>query len=467
MSFDECVGVVFIHRHGARGVVGSTLRKLLSVGAHAGGNAASGWAVDELEEMTPVGLEQMRELGRWLALRYLPGLGCGSASRFVQAPPKWRSSTTKRVVDSGSALMTALAEALPSVAVPSAPAPYRSDAEVDFVFRNWHTDGGYLSAIRELRESAGMAAAAVKVRSELDALYGALLGAAPSLEEGALHDSTGDAALGRRLFQCTYLLELLSCEMYWPATAAALRNGLVARPSDVEEAALMPPAAGRGAGATVGVAGPPTSCIGGGGHDATSSSTPPGRLKANLLRRLSPQREQWLRSTARWVWEQRFLASTLTRPFGGVLGGAIVAEALVDLGAAAAVDRVVPGVPTLSVYSAHDYTLLSILAALRVAHHPAACIEFGAFIAFELWRPIGEKGTTGASVTIRMCADPFSSAREGLPTALSTAGMHTVCEGVAFSALTNMAQKWPTWKPEGEIAAPGPLAPSESPFEQE
>jgi len=436
---DTCLGVILIHRHGARGLVRSSAASLCAHGSRASGNAAAGWAEAELEEMTTVGTEQMRQLGRWLALRYLPGVGggTGGAARLLREPPKWRSSLTPRVVQSGSALLEALSEALPGTCVPSTPAPYRSDAETDNVFRSWHSDESYLAAIRALRGSEGMASAALKGRKELDALYAILLGAASPEEVGVPLDGNDDAALGRRLFQITYLVELLSCEMHWPATAAALRNGLVTRACNEEGAGAF--ASGSSSSA------PPASEM--------PPPPSPGCVKATLLRRLSPAREAWLRGAARWVWEQRFLTSTLTRPFGGVLGGAIVAEALADLTAAALAAGSSGGgggggggTPTLAIYSAHDYTLLAILAALRCARHPEECIGFGAFITMELWRPAGALGTSGAYVNIKMCADPFASAAEGNPTSLSTAGMHTVCDGVALGALNDMARKWPAWE---------------------
>lgn len=544
----ECVGVAVCFRHGARGLVSTSAASLRG---HEPGDAHAcsprAWADSEMEHLSAVGDEQMRQLGRWVGRRLVPRLagGAARAGAWAARGVKWRSSPVPRVVDSGRAALEGLVEEGPfrGAAVPSAPQAYRDASEAEFVFRNWHADPAFLAATRELRRSDGLKQAALKVRSELDALWGALAGRPPPAaaagrgvsvdveggpppaaaaggapsprtaeavaaelagaaatlrgiaaddapspspspraaasaavtggagagdEAGAAAPGAGaeeeddDDALARRLYQTTYVSELWACEANWPATAVAIRNGLLAPGGDSN---------GQSA-ATATVAGP----------------LPPGGVKATLLRRLSPASEAFMRATARWVWEQRFLASPFTKAFGPAIGGALVAEMLGDLAAAASVGGGGlagssgsgggcggGGAPLLSLYSAHDYSLLSMLAALKVARHPDRCVGFGAFIVLEAWRD-GGGGSSGApgvvphaaagprsrhpgvSVTARICVEPFPCARDGRPSELHPEDCAVLFEGVSLDSLLELAARtFPRWDAAlgAAVAAPG------------
>jgi hypothetical protein len=494
----ECVAVAVVFRHGARGLVRSSadgLRSHAPAGAEPGAHACASWSADDMEHITTVGTEQMRQLGRWLGLKYLPRTA-GSPDRlareFLAVPPKWRSSIVPRVVESGHAVLEGLRETLPPGSpLPTAPAPYACDDEADFVYRNWHRDADYMAATRALRTSEGMVSAALKARRELEGLYGALCGvvqaeaaavaaaasaasSSPSLSaaaadavaaemEGAtvtldgLAAADGDAiadaldrdpdeqALARQLYQATYVKELWDCEAHWPATATALRNGLIA----------------------------PGDCSASSSADTVNACTP-GGVKAALLRRLGRDGEAFMRRAARWVWEQRFLASPITaKPFAGAMGGAVVAEILGDLAAAAAAAAAssggAPPPPRVALYSAHDYTLLSILGALKVAKHPGGgsgsssdgCIGFGSFMVVEAWRPAaaGHASRTGVRgahpgvwVTVRFLPDPFPRARDGYPTDLVTSDLAPVVDGASLDGLLALADRWPKWTPQAPRA---------------
>lgn len=471
----ECVGVAICFRHGSRGLVSSsasTLRKYDNNDQHALNERL--WDSSEMEHLTEVGRAQMSNLGRYFGAKLLPRTASGALEDFKARPVKWRSSLVPRVIESGKCAMGGLRETTGASGIPSEPQPYSSNAEAEFTLRNWHVHEGYVAATAQLRTCDSMKSAALKVRQELDDLYGALTGKLPpgapvpaitprtaesvatelagaavtlngiaaddnAIAE-ALDNDEDDDALARRLFQSTYICELWACESNWPATAVALSNGLIA---------------------------PGDRAYGGG---ETFGATPAGPLaagsvKATLLRRLSPENEAFMRKAARWVWEQRFLASPLTKPFGPTIGGALVREMLEDLAAATTAlgaardgrggDR---SVPRLALYSAHDYSLLSMLAALKVSAHPDKCVGFGSFIVLEAWRDAGAAGATGAaasgrgrfpgvSVTARMCTEPFPYAREGRPAELCAADTAVLFEGVSLESLLEMAQRWPAYVP--------------------
>jgi hypothetical protein len=152
-------------------------------------------------------------------------------------------------------------------------------------------------------------------------------------------------------------------------------------------------------------------------------------------------------ASAHWVWNQRFFSHTAVRGFGKTIGGALLREVTHDLAAAAAAS---PGGPPLAVYSGHDYTILALLAALRLPSHPSGCIGFGAFMTFELWRDDsaaggGDRGGgndhSGLSVTVRLCANPFPHAASGKPTEL-VAALEPVVEDVSLSSLLAMVDKY-------------------------
>ena len=136
--------------------------------------------------------------------------------------------------------------------------------------------------------------------------------------------------------------------------------------------------------------------------------------------------------------------------------------------------------PRLSLYSAHDYSLLSMLAALKVDTHPPRCVGFGAFIVFEAWREVGgvnEAGGVaaaaaaarprsrhpGVSVTARICVEPFPAARDGRPSELHPEDSAVLFEGVALDSLLELAARtFPRWDAAtGAVVPPAGAAPAE------
>jgi hypothetical protein len=339
------------------------------------------------------------------------------------------------VVESGRAFLQGFSGGrLPHDVDPQA---YDSDAAADLVFRRWYLDKDFIAATAEVRRSAEVERAAAAVSGKLDSLYSALTGEPPAqagadtddgsaavvAAEGAEKANTlaaataapTDASLARKLFLTTYIKELLDCELNHPPTALAMANGLLRQAEPGAPAAAESLAA-----CTV--------------QD----------VKATLWSRLRPEDEAFMLASARWVWDQRFFSHRAVRGFGKTIGGALLREVVHDLAAAADARG---GGPPLAVFSGHDYTILALLAALRLPSHPSGCIGFGSFMIFELWRDdSGAAGSGGGgsgrlSVTVRLCTNPFPHASSGKPTEL-VAVLEPVVEDVALSGLLSMVEKY-------------------------
>ena len=519
MSSSECVGIAVVFRHGARGLGRSSRKFLRSHEQRTDSHACAAWADHELEHITSVGIEQMRQLGLYVGSEYVPRILTPAAVEAVRSTsPVWRSSIVERVRESGRAFLSGLSDGLPGIPVPSAPKEYSCDDETDFLFRNWCRDSRWLDAIDQLRASDEIRSAAVAQREELISLYTALTGAAAeataagsdedvaaalrgiasskderadegrscSLEGGSATDadrtisgavliggpSDDDDDLALKLFHTTYMKELLDCERHWPATAAAL-------------------------GSTSGISKPSPRL-----NDGSAAADDGSGVKCALHSRLSPVDEAFLCRSANWVWERRFLSSPITQQYRGLVGGPLVREVLQHLLASAsasaassfAASSAAPAPSLLSLFSLHDYTLFSMLGALRMPHLPATPMGFGGFLLFECWRdapagtdtaPAAAGGIAGAaaadiearhpglSVTLKACLDPFPLARNGSPTQLCVSlagpealgdppsaagtgtGLQTLFERVSMASLLSLAQAWPVWAPMEGYKPPG------------
>jgi hypothetical protein len=76
---------------------------------------------------------------------------------------------------------------------------------------------------------------------------------------------------------------------------------------------------------------------------------------------------------AQWVWEKRFFMPG----FGEILGGKLLREIMKDCDN----DNI-----KFCIYSAHDYTILSLLAALGNDKYIGGCLGFGSFLLFEIYK---------------------------------------------------------------------------------
>ena len=128
--------------------------------------------------LTEVGREQMRAVGRYLATRY------GAVAR--RAKLEWHSSAVERCVESGSLVGAGLVEALGAGAWPAAPVTY----EPDDVFRAWNLpDTPYKRMVAALPGTAEFGARAGAAQPALGAVLGKL-GCVQAPEEQQLLWST-------------------------------------------------------------------------------------------------------------------------------------------------------------------------------------------------------------------------------------------------------------------------------------
>ena len=434
-KFLRSVAIVF--RHGSRGFTQSSRTALLKHGSASPQHACLEWSDAELEHITEVGSAQMRALGGWFATRFARTV----KTRKIGAPLKWRSSLTPRVVESGRIFLEGAAGAGVGVFgdLPGEPSAYGSDADADAVFRNWHVDPTFLAATATVKSSEEVRTTAQSVAGPLHRLYAALSGVPavaadtavlpavatcalpphlsppPAAAAAAAASADSSSQLAVQLFQTTYVKELFDCEVFWPETSAALRDNVALEAKSYTAQTDAPPVPG---------------------------------VKANLLSRITPGDEAFMLSAAAWVWEQRFFRHSAVRNLGRRIGGALLQELLADCAT---------GDVPFSAYSAHDYTLLALLAALKVPKHPSLCVGFGSFMLFETYEamvprappprssgPASSFTHRNATVTIRMCAEPFPMARAkaGYPSDLDVTGLETVAEDVSLDSLLHLVRSW-------------------------
>jgi len=94
--------------------------------------------------------------------------------------------------------------------------------------------------------------------------------------------------------------------------------------------------------------------------------------RCHMTSKLSTEEIKKIDKLSHWVWEQRFFAPH----FGPRIGGKLLKEIVHDLSF---------GQHFVSVYTAHDYSLLALLSALGKDHYPGNILSFGAFILWELY----------------------------------------------------------------------------------
>lgn len=440
--------LVIVFRHGARGPTNSGLRKLAGAftcgrrdAAASPRHAVHEWQPSELEHTTSVGDEQMRLLGKYAAQmtqHALPTMF--SAISSGSFTPTWRSSIVPRALRSGREFWAGFASVAPSDAsLPTEPIPYASHAVTDAIYRPWESHAPWRAACAALSRSVTFQRAALKVRDRLERIEAAIVGGASHVEssggdEGAVDgpfadmildgedgpksvvrpsdadavagDDADDVHLASLLYHTTYAWESLECERAWPSTALALRNG--------------------------------------GAYGVVASP------RCALTQRLSSGDAAFLQHAATWTWDQRFFGDAGARSHALAIGGALLRQVVMELA---------DTTQAFTVHSAHDFSILATLAAMRVKKHPPGSLGFGAFLVFECWEeaapaaPASEADDSGAtearvfdparaSVDVRICTQPFPHVAEGYPLHF-VPHMHNVVADVSLAALQHVVAKVP------------------------
>lgn len=129
-------------------------------------------------------------------------------------------------------------------------------------------------------------------------------------------------------------------------------------------------------------------------------------------------------SLALWVWEQRFLHSGFNCEMGGRMSVDLVESALnTDF--------------SLNIFSGHDYTLLSVLAALNVVDKFENATGFGAYLLLEVW----ENSDKELIVKIIYNPDPFRcSDGQSVDMTVVNEGHEVVLKEVAVAELLSLVQ---------------------------
>lgn len=483
----EVVSSVVVLRHGARAVSRNAFAALRSW--ESGGEACG--AVDQwarhLDRLSMTGSQQMHRLGEWLTGEYLSGRGGEEMRNAVlsgdPAALAWFSSPVDRVVRSGSAFWAGCraASRVPvgrPIACPEVPAPMLRNGEdaSDELTRPWAHSPAYTEAMTAWKRGPQLAARASKLGKQLEVLHSRALGlgseqqleaASPTVTDATSRPETplrsdGSESVGvgsleagpLRLYQTTYLLEVMECERYWTA-------------QDDDKAV---------AGAAPEPGGGDSAVAAGSGADARPATLPRSvlpRMGASLW----PRQHHSVAELSRWVWEARFFskqAAGLGRPLlgrvFGWLGDAAAASSVAAAGPAGAGSAggagALPNAARITTVSAHDYTLLSLLAALRVGSYPSRVVAFCAFLLFELrrWKPLAGSGETETrwTIDVYLNTEPFPFARgpEGGPkaaTQLSTAHMERIISDLPLESAQYLVGNTAPARPASGYGAMGTL----------
>jgi hypothetical protein len=406
----KIVAAALIFRHGARCMTEIGIDRLSIFPSNTGGaNITHEWPPSQRDSITEIGVQQVGTLGRWFA-QYVV------FQQLATATFKWRSSLATRVLESGRSLFAAMKLVLPASSLPVEPSAYPCDADAQEVFCRWNVDPEYRAYVLAMETSEQIQRAAFMVRKRLEDVYGCLLGRDISSDR-----EDDDLDLARKLFRITYVKELLDCEVAWPATSLAIKNSPRPTPaagvhaqddSDLESAlprvsrhapSMLREAYEYGCGADIVVI---------------------PDVKNSLLQRMTPELELFVGSAAWWVWDQRFFAPNAMTKWGNVLAASLLREILMDFRTQS---------HHVSVYAAHDYTILSILAALRIRKGPPVCLGFCAFMLFECSEEDGQ-----LLLCIKACFAPFPHARAGRPTEFTVSDMVTIVDDIPLVSLEHI-----------------------------
>ena len=351
-----------VFRHGARGPGRSELKPFLDTDVEAQ------WAPEDIEELTAVGREQMRAVGRWFASYLLQGDGAsllqGDGDTIALA---WGSSRVQRTVDSGACFLEGLKGEFAARQPKERRIDYGSDEATDDRFKAWN--GGEFRKAFDAQVSDGDGdvgkAFASRARESCD-----LIRALCTRHGQATPPADATTDLVKLLRWMCYFHCMIEAERFWPTTATAGERG-------------------------------------------------------KLRSALSSEEIEGVEEMARWVWQRRFHTSG----WGAVIGGTLLADLLRDLrlglrvgegnrssscsssssSSSSGNSEEGGNLERIGVYSGHDYTVLSLLTALGLRSYDQV-LGFGAHLLLELVQGGGE----GKPLTVRVSlnAVPFPEPQE-------------------------------------------------------
>mmetsp|Transcript_25778 Transcript_25778/g.84851 ORF Transcript_25778/g.84851 Transcript_25778/m.84851 type:complete len:414 (+) Transcript_25778:1006-2247(+) len=368
MSGDKPLGEVCLFRHGARGPSKTALKSLDIP------EVTNEWLPEEVEELSPVGLEQMRALGEHAAARLqreLPAV-------FAREPTahKWRSSSVSRVRMSGESFWRGFCSVAQHSDEGLAPEPYSAPDTADDHFRAWNIDPAYLAVVKQVRSGDVFRRKAEEESATLTPLTSKVLQKAAELPPE------------KRLDCMTYLQEMVDCERYTPDRRALLDLLAPADLAAVERFA----------------------------HwcwdkrffvdDRDLRFAIGGRMLADIVSDLSA------------------MAAEATNAAAGVEQPAQSPSPAGAEEPATAAEKA--GVPRFGAYSGHDYTILSLLSALGVKNYPAQILGYGAHMFISIRRQPAGAPIEECPVVIHLNMTPFEEPADSAP--CPTVQLHNVAE---------------------------------------
>jgi len=284
--------VVVLFRHGARGPSEGSLKPFKAATKN---SPEDEWGPLEVELLSPVGEQQMFNLGEWFRKVYFQEMHPNFLPETVDdSILRWRSSKIDRVMHSGEHFWKGFGVPLED------PQPFHDDEDPDNYFRVWNHDKAYLEAVKELKHGSDFVE---KGKEELEFLdeINKLYGIDPS-----------KYGPEEKLAQMTYYYEVLECERYFASPKKSI-SGL-----------------------------------------------------------LTQEQQHHVEELAHWVWEKRFFLPG----FGKVIGGNLLQNLKEEL-----FDTQVK----FSAYSCHDYSMLSLLAAMNKDKYEGRTFGFATYLIFEVY----------------------------------------------------------------------------------
>lgn len=359
-----------VFRHGSRGPTPTCLGRLKDTAAPAQ------WLPHEIGKLTPRGQRQAVAMGAWIGDVYLAQQQPEFASKI--GPVLWYTSPSQRVIDSGFALVGALLDC-DVVANPksltAADLRTRTPKYDELkVFRAYANSKEYVSAVNEFRTNSTTWGQHASTHGErLTQLMNPVF-VAKLLEQDMSEQVTRTNEAWLDL--STYIHEVVECERFWDDVGREQR--------DTNQ------------------------------EDSDKDSVVVGEqrnVRNAMLSQLDTDALEAIESYAVWCWQGRFM-SIDNGKWAKTLGGALL-ELMQDAAKAATKEK-----PTLRLWAAHDYTILSVLAALLEDTYPGdgeSALGFGSFLVMEVWEDdevLAADGSAQRSVCVWLNGKPFTK-RQG------------------------------------------------------
>jgi hypothetical protein len=412
----EAVAVVF--RHGARSLSANarhSLAKALTPGHSS--HTLEGWT--RLDELTKAGEEQMEAFGEWFAAGFLQKQASELAEqlRADDATAYWGASPSDRVIRSSELFWRGLFKGMGGHAGhgPRLPEAANPDLDPDTrakMYQPWLLPS-YPATARELATREDISAKAREHEHHIERIFHrcvapiATSGRTPTKADSSSSSSSSSSkeeastkadeevmstamlaamSLERKLYQMRHIAECIECEMYCSRESFA----------ELHRRAYS--------------------------YDPVAMSSRLGLRDVHLVREFT-----------HWGWQRRF-----DHPSSRSFGLPLLRDIIQRL--AAVRDG---GKCRLIAHGAHDYTMLMLLAALRVKDFPKPGLSYGSHVIFVLRR----HGSDQWGVEVLLNAHPFPfaigiCAYPGVtrPTTLSDAHLHRIIPSVPLESLEYMVQ---------------------------